>query len=112
LIFYKKYVIIYIENKKRKKNKKMKVLNIKKFQREGNDCLIQVIISLTQVFDCYTIYIHTIIIYISCFQKTYFIYINSHLNYKTCQFNNIHIFSINHFHYQKLSKPKNKYITI
>lgn len=34
----------------------MKVLNIRKFQREGNDCLIQVIISLTQVFDCYTIY--------------------------------------------------------
>ena len=37
----------------------MKVLNTRKFQREGNDCLIQVIISLTQVFDCYTIYIHT-----------------------------------------------------
>lgn len=37
----------------------MKVLNTAKFQREGNDCLIQVIISLTQVFDCYTIYIHT-----------------------------------------------------
>lgn len=34
----------------------MKVLNTKKFQREGNDCLIQEIISLTQVFDCYTIY--------------------------------------------------------
>ena len=37
----------------------MKVLNTKKFQREGNDCLIQVIISLNQLFDCYTIYIHT-----------------------------------------------------
>ena len=37
----------------------MKVLNTRKFQREGNDCLIQEIISLTQVFDCYTIYIHT-----------------------------------------------------
>ena len=37
----------------------MKVLNTAKFQREGNDCLIQVIISLTQVFDYYTVYIHT-----------------------------------------------------
>ena len=37
----------------------MEVIRTIKFQKEGNDCLIQVIISLTKVFDCYTIYIHT-----------------------------------------------------
>ena len=36
----------------------MEVIQTVKFQKEGNDCLIQVIISLTKVFDCYTVYQH------------------------------------------------------